>query len=180
MARTESTGSQIMSDQAQDAPQKPMAQLSIERIYLKDASFESPGAPVIFTEQFRPEYQVDINPRVNSLGDNRHEVVLTATVTATRPEDRTAYIAEVHQAGIFQVTGVEAAALQQVLGIACPTTLFPYLRETLDTMVVKGSFPPLQLAPVNFEMLYAQALQQAQAAAQAGEAAPAADPDVKH
>ena len=167
-----------MSD---EAPQKPMAQLTIERIYLKDASFESPGAPVIFTEQFRPEYQVDINTRVNSLGDNRHEVVLTSTVTATRPEDRTAYIAEVHQAGIFAVTGVDGAALQQVLGIACPTTLFPYLREALDALVIKGSFPPLQLAPVNFEMLYGQAVQQAQAAAAAQEdTTPAADPDVKH
>jgi len=144
------------------------AQLRIERIYVKDASFESPGAPSIFGEQFRPEVQVDINSQVNSLGDNRHEVVLTATITARRDADRTAYVVEVQQAGIFQITGVDQGQLAQVLGIACTNTLFPYLRETLDSLVVKGGFPPLALAPVNFEALYAQHMQQ-QAAGDASE-----------
>ena len=141
-------------------------QLRIERIYIKDASFESPGAPLIFTEQFQPQMQVDINTSDNSLGDNRHEVVLAATVAAKRGEDRHAYIVEVQQAGIFNVSGAEGASLQQVLGIACPNSLFPYLRESLDTMVTKGGFPPLHLAPVNFEMLYAEAMKQAAEEAQ--------------
>ena len=160
MACAKSTsGEELVSEQIQ-------VQLRIERIYLKDASFESPGAPSIFTEQFQPEMQVDINTGVNSLGDNRHEVVLRATVTAKRSEDKHAYIVEVQQAGIFVVEGAEGNALRQVLGVACPNALFPYLRETLDGMVTKGGFPPLHLAPVNFEMLYAQAMRQASEQAQ--------------
>ena len=137
-------------------------QLRIERLYVKDASFESPGAPSIFQEQFQPEMQVDINTSVNSLGDNRHEVVLSCTVTAKRGENRHAYIVEVQQAGIFVIEGAEGTAMRQVLGIACPNTLFPYLREALDALVNKGGFPPIHLAPVNFEMLYAEAMKQAQ------------------
>ena len=106
------SGEELMSEQIQ-------VQLKIERIYVKDASFESPGAPSIFTEQFQPEMQVDINTGVNSLGDNRHEVVLRATITAKRSEDKHAYIVEVQQAGIFVVEGAEGGALRQVLGIAC-------------------------------------------------------------
>ena len=136
-------------------------QLRIERLYMKDASFESPGAPSIFTQQFQPEMKVDINTSVNSLGDSRHEVVLSATVNAMRSDEKHAYIVEVQQAGIFVIEGAEGQTLRQVLGIACPNTLFPYLRETLDSLVTKGGFPPLQLAPVNFEMLYAEAMRQA-------------------
>lgn len=146
-----------------DASKPVQAQLRIERLYLKDASFESPGSPTIFSEQWRPQTQVDINTSVNNLGDNRHEVVLAVTVTSKREGDLTAFVAEVHYAGIFVIEGVDAAQLHQVLGIACPNTLFPYARENLDNLVVRGGFPALQLAPVNFEVLYAQALQQAQA-----------------
>ncbi|NKC00681.1 MAG: protein-export chaperone SecB [Pseudomonadales bacterium] len=146
-------------------------QLRIERIYVKDASFESPGAPSIFTQQFKPEMKVDINTNVNSLGDDRHEVVLSATVNAMRSEENHAYIVEVQQAGIFVIEGAEGGTLRQVLGIACPNALFPYLRETLDTLVTKGGFPPLHLAPVNFEMLYSEAMRQAGAQ---GESIPSA------
>ena len=146
------------------------AQVRIERLYLKDASFESPGSPAVFTEQFQPQNQVDINTSVNSLGDGRHEVVLAVTVTARRDEERVAFIAEAQHAGLFTITGVSEAQLRQVLGVFCPSTLFPYVREGLDSLVVKGGFPPLQLAPINFEVLYAQAMQQQAAAGQ----------DVKH
>ncbi|MFT7651457.1 MAG: preprotein translocase subunit SecB [Limisphaerales bacterium] len=144
------------------AEEKIQVQMNIERIYLKDASFESPGAPSIFTEQVRPEMKVDINTRVNSLGDSRHEVVLSATVSATRDADRVAYIAEVHQAGIFVIKGVEGNNAAPVLGVHCPNALFPYLRESIDSLITKGGFPPLVLAPVNFEILFAEALQQQQ------------------
>lgn len=153
-------------------------QMRIERIYLKDASFESPGSPAVFTEQFRPQMQVDINTKVNSLGDNRHEVVLAATVTAKRDDQKTAYLIEVQQAGIFVIEGVVDAHLRQVLGVICPNTLFPYLRETLDSLVVKGGFPPLQLAPVNFDALYAQAVQQAEK--QTEKQTESSTPEVKH
>ena len=137
-------------------------QMRIERVYLKDASFESPGAPLIFREQFKPEMQVQINTDISNLGDNLHEVVLRATVTAKRSEDKHAYIVEIQQAGIFLVEGAPEPTLRQILAVACPNTLFPYLRESLDNLVVKGGFPPVQLAPVNFDALYAQAVQKAQ------------------
>ena len=153
-------------------------QLRVERMYVKDLSFESPGAPSIFGAQFQPNFQVDINSTVNSLGDDRHEVVLAITVTAQREENRVAFIAEVHQAGIFEIKGVEGGSLRQVLGIACPNMLFPYVREALDGLIVKGGFPPLQLAPVNFETLYVQAAaaQQNKAQAESDEHPPADDP----
>ena len=145
-----------------EEPQAPtQIQMRIERLYLKDASFESPGSPTIFTEQWRPETQVDINTKVNNLGDNRHEVVLACTVTSKREGDLVAFVVEVHYAGIFVVEGAQGPQLHQVLGIACPSTLFPYARENLDSLCVRGGFPPLQLAPVNFEVLYGQAMQQA-------------------
>ena len=144
------------AEQAEAVP----AQMRVERMYLKDVSFESPGAPSIFSEQFRPEFKVDIQTTVNSLGDDRHEVVLSATVSASRQGERTAYLIEVQQAGIFIIEGVKGQAQHQILGIACPNMLFPYAREALDNLIVKGGFPALQLAPVNFEAIYAQAMQQ--------------------
>jgi len=137
-------------------------QMRIERLYLKDVSFESPGAPNNFAEQpWQPKTHVDINTTVNNLGDGRHEVVLTATIKSTRDQERVAYVVEVQYAGIFVIEGATGGQLQQVLGIACPNALFPYVRENLDNLVVRGGFAPLQLAPVNFEMLFAQAIQQA-------------------
>lgn len=177
MARTEPAGGESVTMAEANTVQ---VQMRIERIYVKDASFESPGSPAVFTEQFRPQMQVDINTKVNSLGDNRHEVVLAATVTAKRDDEKTAYLIEVQQAGIFVIEGVADAHLRQVLGVICPNTLFPYLRESLDSLVVKGGFPPLQLAPVNFDALYAQAVQQTdQQANQQSVPVPPA-PEVKH
>ena len=151
-----------MSETTNDgAEAQVQPQLRIERMYLKDASFESPGTPSIFSEQWRPETQVDINTTVNNLGDNRHEVVLAVTVTSKRDGDRVAFVAEVHYAGIFVINGLDAQQLHQVIGIACPNTLFPYVRENLDSLVVRGGFPAMQLAQVNFEALYAQAMQKA-------------------
>ncbi len=150
-----------VAEQEKSAAKANQAQLRIERLYLKDASFESPGSPTIFREKWQPETQVDINTTVNNLGDSRHEVVLAVTVTSQRDGDRVAFVAEVHYAGIFVIEGVDAAQLHQVVGISCPGTLFPYVRETLDSMIVRGGFPAIHLAPVNFEVLYAKAMQQA-------------------
>ncbi len=135
-------------------------QVNIERIYLKDASFESPGSPTVFSEPFRPEMNVDINTRVNSLGDDRHEVVLSATLKASRGESKMAYVVEVQQAGIFVLSGAEGEQLAPILGVHCPTMLFPYLRESIDALVIKGGFPAVQLAPVNFERLFAEMVRQ--------------------
>lgn len=140
--------------------EKIQVQIKIERIYLKDASFESPGSPTVFGEQFRPEMKVDINTRVNNLGDNRHEVVLSVTVNASRSEDRTTYIVEVQQAGIFVINASEGDNISPVLGVHCPNMLFPYMRENVDSLVTKGGFPPVHLAPVDFKMLFTQAIRQ--------------------
>ncbi|MCP5184206.1 MAG: protein-export chaperone SecB [Pseudomonadales bacterium] len=137
-------------------------QVRLERIYLKDASFESPGTPDVFGEEWKPEMQVEIGTRTNSGPGSRFEVVLKATLRAKRPNGKTAYIVEVQQAGLFLVQGLAGDMLQMALATVCPNTLFPYLRESVDALVVKGGFPPLHLAPVNFDALYRQALAQQQ------------------
>ncbi|MEM1229202.1 MAG: protein-export chaperone SecB [Pseudomonadota bacterium] len=150
MAQSESAGREVSQ-----------LQLRLERIYLKDASFESPSTPAVFTQQWQPNFQLDLNTRTEGIGENRVEVVLMATLKADLPEladgPRTAFIAEVQQAGLFTVEGGDDASRRMALGIACPTMLFPYVRATMDDIVVKGGFPAVQLAPVNFEALYRQA-----------------------
>ena len=112
-------------------------QLRIDRIFLKDASFESPSAPEVFLRQWRPELKLDINTQANRVSENQHQVVLTITVTAQLEGDMVGFIVEVQQGGLFHIEGIEDNQLAQVLGIACPTTLFPYLRESIDGLVVK-------------------------------------------
>ena len=131
-------------------------QLTVERIYLRDASFESPRAPDVFTSEWQPKVQVDINARNKRLDDQRYEVLLTLTLEA-KVNDEAAMIVELQQAGIFRLLDFEDVLRDQVLATTCPATLFPYLRETLDSLVVKGSFPPILLAPVNFDALYVEA-----------------------
>lgn len=140
-------------------------QLLLERIYLKDASFESPRTPAAFAEPWKPEFQLDINTKTTNLGESRFEVVLSATLRAASEGSKTTYIVEVQQAGVFQISGVGGPDLQRVLGTLCPGTLFPYLRESVDALVVKGGFPAVHLAPVNFEALFAEAMRKQQAQA---------------
>lgn len=167
-----------MSDESAGAPAAggPTAagqgQVLLERLYLKDASFESPRSPHVFTDAWRPEFQLEVNTRTTHVGDERFEVVLSATLRAKTEGGKTAYIVEIQQAGVFQVSGLENGARQRVLGTLCPGTLFPYVREAVDSLVVKGGFPAVHLAPVNFEALYAEALRkQAAQASQPGDGA---------
>jgi preprotein translocase subunit SecB len=146
--------------EAQQAPQA--ATFQIEKIYVKDLSLEIPNAPGIFTEQVQPEIQIQINSEAQQFGDGYYEVTVTATVTAKMAE-RTIFLAEAEQAGIFSIRNVAAGDLGPILGVACPTVIFPYLRETVSDVITRGGFPPLLLAPISFEQLY---LQQQQAAAQ--------------
>jgi len=150
-----------MTEQAA-ATETKSGNFGIQRIFLKDTSFESPNAPQIFQGQWKPQINLDLNTKSNKLADDVYEVVLTLTVTA-KNEDKTAFLAEVHQAGIFKIEGLEGAALHQAVGAYCPNLLFPYAREAIDSLVLKGSFPALMLAPVNFDAIYAQSVQQAQA-----------------
>ena len=144
----------------------------MQRIYTKDISFESPATPGVFRKQWQPKINIDLNTKSDKIDDdNNYEVVLTITVTA-KVDDETAFLVEVQQSGIFFVKGFGGDVLRRLLGTAAPNILFPYARESIDTLVVKGGFPALMLAPVNFDALYQQALTQAQAQAAAAPVAP--------
>jgi preprotein translocase subunit SecB len=139
-------------------------QFSIQKIYLKDVSFESPNSPAVFTGEWKPEVNVQLNTEIKGLDNNMHEVTLSVTVTA-KQQDKTAFLVEVKQAGLFQLAGFEQEQLGGMLGAYCPETLFPYAREAISDLVTKGGFPQLLLSPVNFNALYMQhQQQQAQAA----------------
>jgi len=156
----------------QEQPTGP--QFALQRIYLKDSSFESPRSPAVFQGQWTPKINFDIKTRSEKIQDGVYEVVLVLTAEA-QLEEKTAFLVEVHQAGIFTVAGFDAPQLEQVLAATCPTILFPYARETIDTFVVKGSFPALMLSPINFDMLYAQQKQQMAEQANAANGAASAD-----
>ena len=161
----------MAEEQAAAQPEQQQQQFVMQRIYTKDLSFEAPGTPGVFKKQWQPKVNVDLNTNSGAIDDaGNFEVVLTITVTA-KLEDETAFLIEVQQAGIFFVKGIEGEQLRRVLGTAAPNILFPYARETIDSVCVRGAFPPVMLAPVNFDALYQQALQQK--AAQEEEAAPA-------
>jgi preprotein translocase subunit SecB len=135
------------------------AQFQIQKMYVKDASFELPNAPQIFQDSGQADVKMSLAQRVEPLGDNLHEVVLTVTVTATIGE-KTAYLAEVAQAGVFLLSGFNEQTTHAVMNTLCPGTLFPYARHTISTLVSDGGFPPLVLQPVNFDQLYAQRMQE--------------------
>lgn len=130
-------------------------QFGIQRLYLKDVSFESPNAPGIFRKEWKPQVKLDLNTQTRQLEENVFEVTLTLTVAA-KVQEETAFLCEVQQAGIFTVSGFNDDVRDQMLGAYCPNILFPYAREAIDSLVIKGSFPALMLAPVNFDALYAQ------------------------
>ena len=140
---------------------------TVEKIYVKDVSFEVPGAPAIFTENVQPELQLNLNQRVQRLGENAFEVVLGVSLTC-KAGDKTAYVAEVQQAGIFGLMGLEAQAVDVLLGTQCPNILFPYVRQLVSDLVQAGGFPPFFLQPINFEALYAESLRQRAAQGDAG------------
>ena len=150
-------------------------QFTLQRIFLKDLSFESPGAPKVFTDEWKPSMNVDLNTRSGVISGDNYEVVLTVTIT-TKINEETVYLIEVQQAGIFLVRGIAGEDLRRLLATVCPSTLFPYARETIDSVVSRGTFPAVMLAPVNFDALFQQALRQAEAEA----AAPAGEDPTTH
>jgi preprotein translocase subunit SecB len=154
-----------MAEEESAQNQQPAQQFALQRIYVKDISFETPQGHEVFRQAWKPRINLEMNTRQNRIDEQNYEVVLTLSVTAQQ-EDKTAFLAEVQQAGIFRITGIEDPQLRQVLGTVCPNILFPYARETIDTLAVKGSFPPLMLSPINFDALYQQAMQKAQEQAQ--------------
>jgi len=150
-------------------------QFALQKLYIKDASFEGPVSPHVFTQEFQPNVEVQLNISHNELapGQGIYEVILAVTATA-RWEDKVAFLAEVQQGGVFTVAGVADEELEPVLEIACPNILLPFVREVVADLVVKGGFPQLLLNPVNFENLYRQKQARGAEAPAAAAAAPAA------
>jgi preprotein translocase subunit SecB len=146
---------------------------NVQRIFLKDSSFEAPDTPDCFRRSYSPQINFSINSRSKKVEDNVYEVVLRLTADV-KQDDKTVFLCEVQQAGIFEVAGMEGDRLEQVLTITCPNILFPYGREAVDSLVTKGSFPALMLAPINFEAVYMQAKKN-----QASQAAPPAETPVQ-
>ena len=148
-----------MSDTKEATKEQPIenkeAHFSIEKIYLKDVSFESPTAPGVFTEDWTPEINMDLNSQGHPIENNVFEVELSITVTA-KNNDKTAFLVEIKQCGIFSISGMDEANINGMLGSFCPNILFPYAREAISDLVTKGGFPQLLLAPVNFDAIYAQ------------------------
>ena len=138
-------------------------QFSIQKIYTKDMSFETPNSPKVFTEKWEPAVDFNLGTQVLPLEDSMYEIALTVTITV-KNGDITAYLVEVNQAGIFSLSGFTEAEMGPMVGSFCPNILFPYAREAISDLVTKGGFPPMLLAPVNFDALYSQHLQQAQQA----------------
>lgn len=137
-------------------------QFAIQKIYVKDISFETPNTPAVFTEQWNPEVNLNLNSESKPIGENVYEVVMKLTVTAQQGEN-TAYLAEVQQAGVFTMAGFADEEIKPMLGAFCPNTLYPFARETVADLVQRGGFPPLLLAPINFDALYAQQVQEVDA-----------------
>lgn len=143
--------------------------LSIGKIYLKDFSFESPQAPEIFRQaDWKPQTDLNLRSSHTAVSEEHHEIVLTVTVEA-KAEDKTLFLVELQQAGLFEITGYEGEELGAIIGSFCPNILFPYARETIASLIQKGGFPEFVLQPINFDALYLQSKQQ-QAAAQAEDA----------
>jgi preprotein translocase subunit SecB len=126
---------------------------SIEKVYIKDLSLEIPNAPQVFLDREPPSVDIQLHHNSTGVEEGVYETVLTVTVTA-KSKDKTMFLVEAAQAGIFLVRNVPAAELEAVLGIACPNILFPYVREVVSDISVRAGFPPVILSPVNFEAIY--------------------------
>lgn len=137
---------------------QPELQFVIQRLYIKNSSFETTQTPAIFQKQWEPELNLELNTGHTELEANTYEVTLTVTATVKNKEE-TAFLVEVQQAGVFTIQGPEKEQLNHILGSFCPGILFPYVRETVSSLVSKGSFPPLVLSPINFDALYMQKMQ---------------------
>lgn len=138
-------------------------QFAIQKIYVKDFSFESPNTPAVFQNEWRPQMELNLHSDARRIGNDTYEVVLRVTATVKLAE-QTAFLVEVQQAGIFRIGGLQEEQLRPALGSTCPSILFPYARETVSDVVTRGGFPQLLLSPVNFDALYQRHSQEAAAA----------------
>jgi len=146
-----------MAENTNGAVGADQPQFTIHKIYLKDVSFEVPGAPAIFNEPGQPQLELNLNQKVARTPDGQFEVVLGVTLTC-KTGDKTVYLAEVEQAGLFGLGGFDERQLDFMLGTHCPSVLFPYARHAVGDLIAKGGFPPFYLQPINFEALYGEGL----------------------
>ncbi|HET8790039.1 MAG TPA: protein-export chaperone SecB [Modicisalibacter sp.] len=145
------------NNQAAQGQDQKQLQFSLQRIYVKDISFESPNAPTVFQQPFKPKVSLDLNTTSEQVGEDLFEVVVKVTAQVAHAESgTTSFLVEIEQGGLFRIAGLQGDQLDHTLGAFCPNVLFPYARECIDNLVNRGSFPPLMLAPVNFEAMYAQ------------------------
>lgn len=154
-----------MAEENAASTEEQQPQFMIQKIYTKDLSFETPNSPSIFREEWKPELDLQLSNEYNKMEDNNHEVTLILTVTAKIGE-KTAFLIEVKQAGIFTMIGHRDEQMGPLVGSYCPNILFPFAREVVSDLVQKGGFPQIVLAPVNFDALYMNQMQRAQQAAQ--------------
>ena len=141
------------------APEAAGPVFTVEKIYVKDVSFEVPGAPAVFNDQAQPQLQMNLQQGVQRLNENAYEVILGINLTCNVGE-KTVYVAEVKQAGVFGLAGFDAATLDGMLGVHCPNVLYPYARQLVSDLIQAGGFPPFFLQPINFEALYTEGLRQ--------------------
>ncbi len=153
-------------EQAAQETEQPKRQIKTQKVYLKDVSFETPNSPVVFSQEWKPKLTIDFGSGAEGIGDDYYEVILNLTVTATIG-DKTAYLAEVQQAGVFQISGLDKEGLQYTVNVPCLSLLYPYAAAEVADLVAKGGFPQLALSPVSFESIYRQRLQEAQEQEQA-------------
>lgn len=142
--------------------EQPQRIFNIEKIYVKDLSLEISDAPLVFLESEAPKVDMQLHIDDKNIKESMHEVVLTVTITA-KTKDKTLFLIEVQQAGVFQIINIEEAEMLPVLNIVCPNVIFPYMRETVSDIVTRAGFPPVILSPVNFEALYNESKQKAMA-----------------
>lgn len=149
-----------MSEASPNAqPQAAARQFALQRIYLKDVSFESPASPQVFTQPWQPQARIEVDTRATRLPDDRYEIVITLTLTAQQ-DNKTVLLIEIQQAGLFWIAGINERAMPSILHVTCPTMLFPYLREAVDNLSLKGGFPPVLLVPFDFATLHRNSLTQ--------------------
>lgn len=144
---------------AEDAENAQQGEFNPQKIYIKDLSFETPHSPEIFTQEWKPVVNMNLASEAKSLGEKLYEVVLTVTITVSI-EEKTAYLVEARQAGIFHINGFPKEVVGRMVATVCPNILFPFAREHVADLITRGGFPQLLLAPVNFEVLYQQQMQE--------------------
>jgi preprotein translocase subunit SecB len=144
-----------MAEKEEQVQEQAEVQFAIQKVYVKDISFETPNSPEVFKMEWKPKVDMHLTNEATPLGDNLFDVVLSITITV-KIDDKTAYLIEINQAGVFFINNIPDDVMERMLATACPNILFPFAREAVSDIVTRGGFPQLLLSPVNFDALYIQ------------------------